>query len=267
MQAATGALLSLIEACPSLTRLCLTAHRQVLRCPSPWVLRLHAKSFFLQTGDRELAALATLPSLEQLDILGNRLYPPVLSWEINHDIHCQTDNIQMSPIHIYIFLFFLFEVIPLVIYQECISDSSPGAGGFSAKSQTVGLLFLWPTWWTRSLSTESSGYILGACVMNFATTVKDILKFPIHMFNAHWNQYHFSILTWQSNGVSPIPANSLWSLIWYLALCPELYVQKWWLCFIFTFSLIFQRTLPPHPPPCPPFPSDASCFPLHSGGN
>ena len=97
---------------------------------------------FLQTGDRELAALATLPSLEQLDILGNRLYPPVLSWEINHDIHCQTDNIQMSPIHIYIFLFFLFEVIPLVIYQECISDSSPGAGGFSAKSQTVGLLFL-----------------------------------------------------------------------------------------------------------------------------
>ena len=75
MQAATGALLSLIEACPSLTRLCLTAHRQVLACPSPWVLRLHAKSFFLQTGDRELAALATLPSLEQLDILGNRFYP------------------------------------------------------------------------------------------------------------------------------------------------------------------------------------------------
>jgi len=36
----------------TLTRLCLTAHRQ--------------------TGDRELAALATLPSLEQLDILGNR---------------------------------------------------------------------------------------------------------------------------------------------------------------------------------------------------
>ena len=29
MQAATGALLSLIEACPGLTRLCLTAHRQV----------------------------------------------------------------------------------------------------------------------------------------------------------------------------------------------------------------------------------------------
>jgi len=52
VQAATGALLSLIEACPGLTRLCLTAHRQ--------------------TGDRELAALATLPSLEQLDILGNR---------------------------------------------------------------------------------------------------------------------------------------------------------------------------------------------------
>jgi len=52
VQAATGALLTLIEAAPNLTRLVLTAHRQ--------------------TGDRELAALASLPSLAQLDILGNR---------------------------------------------------------------------------------------------------------------------------------------------------------------------------------------------------
>ena len=63
---------------------------------------------FLQTGDRELAALATLPSLEQLDILGNRFYPPVLSWEINH----------VKPItfkcHLYIniSLYFLFEASP-----------------------------------------------------------------------------------------------------------------------------------------------------------
>jgi Leucine-rich repeat (LRR) protein len=52
VQAATGALLSLVEACQGLRRLCLTAHRQ--------------------TGDRELAALGSLPGLEQLDILGNR---------------------------------------------------------------------------------------------------------------------------------------------------------------------------------------------------
>ena len=77
--------------------------------------------FFLQTGDRELAALATLPSLEQLDILGNRLYPPVLSWEINHDIHCQTDNIQMPPIY-----FFLIQSIArnvsLTAVQELVAS-------------------------------------------------------------------------------------------------------------------------------------------------
>ena len=52
VQASSGAILSQTEQCRGLTRLYLTAHRQ--------------------TGDRELAALANLTSLEQLDILGNR---------------------------------------------------------------------------------------------------------------------------------------------------------------------------------------------------
>lgn len=52
VQASSGAILSLTEQCSSLRRLYLTAHRQ--------------------TGDRELAALSNLTSLEQLDILGNR---------------------------------------------------------------------------------------------------------------------------------------------------------------------------------------------------
>jgi len=52
VQASSGSLLALTEACPNLSRLFLTAHRQ--------------------TGDRELAALSHLPKLSQLDILGNR---------------------------------------------------------------------------------------------------------------------------------------------------------------------------------------------------
>jgi len=52
VQASSGALIALIESCSDLVRLYLTAQRQ--------------------TGDRELAALARLPRLEQLDILGNR---------------------------------------------------------------------------------------------------------------------------------------------------------------------------------------------------
>jgi len=52
VQASSGALVSLTEACPDLVRLFLTAHRQ--------------------TGDRELGAMAQLTRLEQLDILGNR---------------------------------------------------------------------------------------------------------------------------------------------------------------------------------------------------
>jgi len=52
IQVVTGALVHLIESCPELQRLYLTAHRQ--------------------TGDRELIAVAKLKHLEQLDILGNR---------------------------------------------------------------------------------------------------------------------------------------------------------------------------------------------------
>ena len=52
VQASSGALVALMEACPNLTRLFLTAHRQ--------------------TGDRELVAMSHLPKLSQLDILGNR---------------------------------------------------------------------------------------------------------------------------------------------------------------------------------------------------
>ena len=53
VQATSGAVLALSESCPRLRRLLLTAHRQ--------------------TGDRELAALASnLTQLQQLDILGNR---------------------------------------------------------------------------------------------------------------------------------------------------------------------------------------------------
>lgn len=52
VQASSGALVSLIELCPSISRLFLTAHRQ--------------------TGDRELMALSKLSKLSQLDILGNR---------------------------------------------------------------------------------------------------------------------------------------------------------------------------------------------------
>ncbi|XP_023324560.1 F-box/LRR-repeat protein 4 [Eurytemora carolleeae] len=48
----TGALVHLIESCPGLERLYLTAHRQ--------------------TGNRELKALCKLKNLKQLDILGNR---------------------------------------------------------------------------------------------------------------------------------------------------------------------------------------------------
>ena len=52
VQASSGAILQLTESCSNLKKLFLTAHRQ--------------------TGDRELAALAKLVNLEQLDILGNR---------------------------------------------------------------------------------------------------------------------------------------------------------------------------------------------------
>jgi len=52
IQVVTGALVHLIESCPELQRLYLTAHRQ--------------------TGDRELIAVSKLKHLEQLDILGNR---------------------------------------------------------------------------------------------------------------------------------------------------------------------------------------------------
>ena len=52
VQASSGSILALSESCHDLRRLLLTAHRQ--------------------TGDRELAALANLKKLQQLDILGNR---------------------------------------------------------------------------------------------------------------------------------------------------------------------------------------------------
>ena len=95
---------------------------------------------FLQTGDRELAALATLPSLEQLDILGNRFYPQSCLGKSFMTFIVKPITFKCH-LHIYIFFFGIFRLKP-VHCQECISDGSPGAGGFSAKSQTVGLLFL-----------------------------------------------------------------------------------------------------------------------------
>ena len=147
MQAATGSLLSLIEACPGLTRLCLTAHRQV-----------HAVEKFSLCPDshailpQECKTVKYHPKCKiPRRVIESWLpLPPCLPW---------SSSTSWATGNLWSFCsYYCFQTVgcsPVikriqvkfnpVFCQECVSDCSTGAGRISAASQTFGLLLLRPT--------------------------------------------------------------------------------------------------------------------------